>query len=560
MTCAVDEAESKIPSASRTFVTNFGELVCDVFFSPLRKTIFTAQGVKRWYGPHLVARPNDGVGFAAINQSDETASHEHIPIPPRQLVLVAHSFETMAARIHVNLPGTYFVVALFTPVIFEGTYNVNIGANGQRLWSSMVLNEECKLAHAQFIRMSSSGFIDFAINSDRDMSPLHSRAFRTFIQYAVVRCDDLSGALQFRYDDRGSDVPEAHLAAIHAQTSFQVVEVPAPYIELEERAALFEREWTLHPEYIQSQYQCSPKNLVERVLNNQGPASLKYCIFMIPRSGSTLLTELLSSTGELGFPGESFVPDVIRTMSLTFSDRFSSYEEFLMTGLRTANGVFGIEVEHERFQQELGFFSDLPSWRHIYIWRKDLLAQAISYQISIDTNVWHTFAASVYEDDLRFISRSAIIEQINTLLRAERFFDQFFTANSMTPYSICFEDLIADKEGQARKIAEYIGISPAGLTFVNEQALQVQPTSRSRNAFYKQQVICSSGQLGGYDIHQHGNRWISVLHGVDLGLLDLDSEREPVLLIADDRQSLCDRVNEFVVRTIASTPTAMSSK
>lgn len=548
---------SPILCSSQTFSIEYGEKVDDYFFSPLRKYTFTKSGVRRWYWPHLVARPNDGTGFAALNVSDDVASHENIFLPPGKLVLVAHSFETIAARIQITIPGTYFIVALFSPVNFEGPYHINLSANGIRLWEATVSNEACKLEHAHFVHMASTGFVDFAINTDRVAQTVPSRAF---IQYAVIRCDDRSGAIQVRVDDRSSDLPEKDIIALHAQTAFTLTEIAAPNIDDDERAALFLKEWSLRPEYVSSQYQCSAKELVERVSNNRTPASIKYCIFMIPRSGSTLLTELLSSTGSLGFPGESFVPDVIRTLSLTFLDLFPSYEDLLLCGLQSDNGVFGIEVEHERLQEEHRFFADLTSWRHIYIWRKDLLAQAISYQISIDTGVWHSFVGSAQDDELRYIPRSTIIEKINSLLKAERFFRDFFAENQMTPYSISFEELMSDQILHVRKIADHIGIDSATLNFVDEQAVMLRPTSRARNAYYKQLTICCAGELWGYDIHAHGNGWVAVLHGVDLGLLDLDSERLPVLFVAEDRTALWNRVDEFVVEQIASLPAIEHAK
>ncbi len=549
MRVVANQGANLIPCASKPFATQYGEKVGDYFFCPLRKYSFTEQGVKRWYAPLLLARPDHGRGFAAINLGDAISTHENIPIPPQRAVLVAHAFETIAARVHVPSPGTYFVAALFSPVGYEGPYEVVVSANGKRLGASTVSDHACGARHAAFVRLTASGFIDFAINTDKEGQNV---ACRSFVQYAVVRCDDVTGALQLRCDDRASDLAEREIVELHAETAFQPVELQAPQVSLDERAAVFEQEWTLPVEYIRSQYQCSPAELVALVAGNREPAATKYCIFMIPRSGSTLLTELLSSCGHLGFPSELFVPDTMRTFSLAFSDLFPSYDDFLLSGLRSRSGVFGTEVEADRFAEEPTFFADVQEWRHVYIWREDLLAQAISHQISIVTGVWHNFSGSPHEEDLRFISRTAIVDKINFSLRAERFFRGLFAERHIAPYLISYEQLVSDPEGHARRIAEHIGVDAAGLNFSNEGKVTLRPTAKARNAYYKQLVISGEGELWGYDIHQLDGRYAAVLHGVDLALFDTHAERAPVLFVDEDRNALCERVHQFVVRQISS--------
>jgi LPS sulfotransferase NodH len=542
----------QLACASRSFGTRYGEKVGDYFFAPLRKYTFTERGVKRWYAPRLVARQHEGMGFAAINLGEEATVHENVPIPPQRAVLVAHAFETMAARVHVTSPGTYFIAAVFSPTGFEGPYVVTVGVNGKRLCQSTITHD-AQPRHGVFVRMTAPGFIDFANNADKEGQTVHCR---TFVQYAVVRCDDATGALELRCDDRASDLEVREIVALHAQTAFVCVELSAPHVDLAERIAMFEQEWTLPQEYISSQYQCSVRELVELVMSNRKAASSKYCIFMMPRSGSTLLTELLASSGKLGFPGESFVPDVLRTFSLTFSDRFSSYEQFLLSGFHSENGVFGTEIEFERFVEEAAFFADLTAWRHVYIWREDLLAQAISLRIASETWVWHTFEGATHDETVPFISRASIVDEVNFLLRGERFFRELFAERGIAPYSLSYEQLVADPEGQARRIAEHVGVESEGLSFFRKGKAKLQPTAKARNAYYKQIAICAEGELWGYDIHQRGDRYLAVLHGVDIALLDTVADRAPVLFVSESRDELCDRVHQYAVRYIASLSSA----
>lgn len=542
---------SLLPSSSRNFLTQYGEKVGDYFFAPLRKHTFTEQGIKRWYAWTLAGRPNEGTGFAAANLGSGTTIYEHVPVPPNRIVLVSHAFETMAARIHIASPGIYFITGSFVPVVFEGEYTVSVCANGKRVWDERVPDAEANPQYSVFLHFTSPGFVDFAVNAEKTGQTVPCRAF---LQYAVAQCDDATGQLKLRCDDGVSGLDENRIIQLHSETSFQPIDIHAPQVSVADRVEILEKEWTLSIEYIRSQYQLTPKELVEIFLKNKQEAALKYCIFMVPRSGSTLLTELLASTRQLGFPGESFVPDVIRTFSLAFSDIFSSYEEFLVSRHRSENGVYGIEIESERFVQEPEFFSDVKDWRHVYIWREDVLAQAISYQISIDTGVWHNFSGSPQDEKFRYISRGTLIDKVNFLLGVERFFLNLFRDRNISPYKLSYEDLVSDPIGHAHRIAEHIGIDASSLNIVNEGKVVLQPTAKARNAYHKALVIGGEGELWGYDIHEADGQYMAVLHGVDLSLLDTTVQRPPLLFLWKDRNELCDEVQHYVMKHMSSLP------
>lgn len=546
-----NQVDKPLPCAQDAFSIQYGEKVGDYFFSRLRKHVFTEKGIKRWYAPHLASRPHDGRGFAATNYGETTAIHELVSIPPNRTVLVSHAFETIAARIFIPAAGTYFVAASFTPALFEGEYAVTVCANGNRLWENCISDVDCNSGYTAFLRLTSAGFIDLSINTEKEIQTVPCRSF---IQYAIIKCDEKTGAFKLRCDDRASDFDEHQIADLHSKTRFLPFEIAPPKIEIDERVALFEKEWTLPIEYIRSQFQRPPREVVELILKNTEISSSRYCIFMIPRSGSTLLTEILAASGKLGFPGEHFVPDVLRTFSLTFSDIFTSYENFLFSKLRSENGVFGIEIESERLQEEPEFFSTVKNWRHIYIWRKDVLAQAISYQISIETGVWHNFSNSRHDDKFHYISRNSILEKVNFLLNAEKFFTAFFNEHGISPYTLSYEDLIADPVNHGRSIAEYMGIDSSSMDHIDQKKFVLQPTAKARNSYYKILAIGGGGELWGYDIHETGGQHVAVLHGVDLSLLDMTTARAPILFVSDDKEQLCDSVNRYVMQQMSSLP------
>ncbi len=541
-----------IARSPKALSVQYGEKSGSYAFSALRRYTFTEQGIKRWWAPRLTSTPDAGTGFAASNHGDASAEHEGIEIPVRGAVLVAHAFETMAARLTLPEPGVYFIAARFLAAApFDGPYIVDVCANGVRLWKDTIVSENSACMFKGFVRMMSSGFVDLATNAEKETQTVPCR---TFIEYAIVRCDEQSGAPLLRYDDAVNGFDESTLRHLLAETRFAPVNIGAAQMGNEERAALLQKEWTIRQEYIESQYQCSVQDLAERLMKPAAEATLKYCVFMIPRSGSTLLAELLARTHKLGYPSESFVPDIVRSLSLAFSDTFTSYEDFLVQRLRSNNGVFGIEIESDRFLEEPAFFANVNDWRHVYIWREDILAQAISLQISVDTGVWHNFSSAGGEHEFHYISRDSIIAQMNYLLRVETFFRYYFTEHRLSPYRVSYEALVANPVGEAQRIARHIGVECSEAEFAGNGKIAVQPTSKARNAYYKLLAVAGGGDMWGYDIEQVDGRHMAVLHGVDRSLLDTSAERSPILFLGDDERTVCDKVNRHVMRQISAMP------
>src|ERR1700761_1294565 len=107
-----------------------------------------------------------------------------------------------------------------------------------------------------------------------------------------------------------------------------------------------------------------------------------YAICAEPRSGSSLLGQILGSTGLLGRPREYF-----NAPSFRDSADFPDYPEDAESQLRvittrgaTPNGVYGLKVFSHQFEEvkSLGWPERLPALSFIYLERRDLLGQALS--------------------------------------------------------------------------------------------------------------------------------------------------------------------------------------
>jgi LPS sulfotransferase NodH len=130
-----------------------------------------------------------------------------------------------------------------------------------------------------------------------------------------------------------------------------------------------------------------------------------YLVCATPRSGSSLLCGLLAGTGVAGRPEEYFW----RGDEGSWSQRWgvSGFADYLRAAIAhgsTTNGVFGAKVMYGYLPDLLGSLVELPGGRGLddrsllervfpnlcclWIWREDVVAQAVSWSKALQTNVW----------------------------------------------------------------------------------------------------------------------------------------------------------------------------
>jgi LPS sulfotransferase NodH len=110
----------------------------------------------------------------------------------------------------------------------------------------------------------------------------------------------------------------------------------------------------------------------QHIVASMPPARRRYVIMFTPRSGSTWLTSVLSSSAALGFPQEYLNPEFIVGVAKFLNAKTADdLLDALLRQRKSANNVFGIEV----------FF---------HLWRDNLVAQAISLFRAVRTGHFHS--------------------------------------------------------------------------------------------------------------------------------------------------------------------------
>jgi len=202
------------------------------------------------------------------------------------------------------------------------------------------------------------------------------------------------------------------------------------------------------------------------VINNHDPETMKknkdYIIFFVPRSGSTLLTELLVQTGQMGNPQEWLNKncfDMYKEKYNYNSDNIDEYLKTLKNEQRTANDIFGMEMAHHQFKmlesiEKLWDYFDFAT-KCIFLRRENCLEQAISLYKSRMTNVWHVRSDRVDIPQVEY-NRQELMKSLKVIINEEVNLINFFRHYKIVPLMITYEELRSAHQGVLKKIASFL--------------------------------------------------------------------------------------------------------
>ncbi|MEA2292878.1 MAG: trehalose 2-sulfotransferase [Solirubrobacteraceae bacterium] len=242
-----------------------------------------------------------------------------------------------------------------------------------------------------------------------------------------------------------------------------------------------------------------------------------YLVCATPRSGSTLLCELLSATGVAGRPQEYFedlqatsrprqprqyfdgldAPEVLELLAPaepgvprppgSFARRFP---EILREGT-TPNGVFGAklmwgylpdlllgvreipEASGRRAPEALA--AAFPRLRYVQVLRRDKVGQAVSLWTAVQTAQWRDDGDGPHQHEPEYAYR-AIDHLVEQLTAQERAWTRWFANAGLTPVTVVYEDLAATQRAVVGDVLDALGLERAD---VAEPPMRRQAGGRS---------------------------------------------------------------------------------
>ncbi len=198
---------------------------------------------------------------------------------------------------------------------------------------------------------------------------------------------------------------------------------------------------------------------------------VQYMVATLPRSGSTFFCIQCWRTGALGAPME--YPKIDLNLPLKSriegGDDIEFYWQTVLKLRTSPNGVFGYKMFMSDYM-EMG--RRYPSMlKHfvpdhvIYLTRKDLLSQAISYSKAIRSNVWF---AGVPVKQKPIYDRKHIQECKDMLLSQQQFWEDVFALTSTSVLRVTYEELLGNRKETLEKVGDFVGVR-----FTREQEVDI---------------------------------------------------------------------------------------
>lgn len=213
-----------------------------------------------------------------------------------------------------------------------------------------------------------------------------------------------------------------------------------------------------------------------------------YIICGTPRTGSTLLCNLLASTKAVGNPdsfyGRKFMPAWAAEWRLPARDTMSE-KDFKIAYLNAAiaagkggTGIFGLRLMRENLDElsEILYqiFPDLPSDRarlkkafgwilYIHLSREDKLAQAISLIKAEQTGLWHVAPDGTEIERLAppeepHYDFARINREVLELESYDTAWNSWFAAQGIAPLRINYESISANPAAALSDICKALGV------------------------------------------------------------------------------------------------------
>jgi LPS sulfotransferase NodH len=196
---------------------------------------------------------------------------------------------------------------------------------------------------------------------------------------------------------------------------------------------------------------------------------LSYLVCSIPRSGSTLLCDLLMSTAVAGHPIEYFHPSRMEGLWRRWEvDSIDDYVQRLLVERTGTNGVFGAKVHWGQYNPAFGDRDPrelFPSLRLVSIRRVDRLRQAISWVRALQSAEWRAKGGTPAEERPMFDAEE-IRRKLTRIENDEAAWKRLFEEHGLAPFEVNYEQLVEHREETATEVAGHLGLDlPDGFSF-----------------------------------------------------------------------------------------------
>jgi LPS sulfotransferase NodH len=195
------------------------------------------------------------------------------------------------------------------------------------------------------------------------------------------------------------------------------------------------------------------------------PPGVRIVICSTPRSGSYLLCRQMINAG-LGIPAEYFRTRTVARLAKRYGvdarDGFA-YIDALEAHRTTDNGVFAAKIQlaqlggHPQARERLIDRADLI----VFLYRRDLVAQAVSWQVSLATGFWSfdsTPGPKVADATLDRTDQT--LELMRGLVAQNRGWEAMLAKTGRRILRVAYESYVGEQQALLRQIAADLALPP----------------------------------------------------------------------------------------------------
>lgn len=198
-----------------------------------------------------------------------------------------------------------------------------------------------------------------------------------------------------------------------------------------------------------------------------------------PRCGSHMLGQALAKDGRFGMPLEYLHPRHWESWEKRCGTKATDRIVEEMIRFRTSSaGVFSVKAHWSQFKKicNLGLEDFFRDARYVFLTRRDLLGQSISFEIARQTGAWA--AEQQIQIEPRFRARR-IRETMTEILLQRSGWERYRATSGILGIDLTYEDILEDPKKAIKRVARLVSL-PDQIADASDQPMLPTKVQRGR--------------------------------------------------------------------------------
>jgi LPS sulfotransferase NodH len=211
-------------------------------------------------------------------------------------------------------------------------------------------------------------------------------------------------------------------------------------------------------------------------------------IIFTPRSGSSWLGDLLTATGVFGLPDEYANQTLLCEHVSKFARTETDYLNAMEQECASANGIFSIQATWGDISLfgTIDFFERYQNARYFCLRRRDIISQAISLHLAVETGLFHRVGSD--EVRIEYTPSQCPVQSIKRwcvhILNFECMIEGQFIVRGINPMRLFYEELVEAPEQTVQRILTTLDLS-SGAPTSNYKKLSSEKNDQLKAEFLK---------------------------------------------------------------------------